>query len=309
MKPAEIEKLARYYITGTAKGTTNPRLQDILIRLMSDLFKAIDDLDISEDEIWAAIDFLEETGKNGELKLLVAGLGLDRFMDVHLEEVESRYGIAGGTPRTIEGPLYVYGAPVSKGYARLDDDTENGAMPFFMEGVVRHVNGEPIPGACVEVWHANSKGNYSHFDPEQSEYNLRRTIIADENGRYCFRSVMPGGYGVPSGGMTQRMLDMLGRHGQRPPHIHFFVHADGYRKLTTQINIEGSRYTFDDYAFADRIGLVPKLKKLTDNAKCSQFELDNGCCHIEFDFRLHPEVPGAPPSEVERRRAKDSLMK
>ena len=37
--------------------------------------------------------------------------------------------------------------------------------------------------------------------------------------------------------------------------------APGYRKLTTQINIEGDPYLWDDFAFATREGLVPEVKK------------------------------------------------
>lgn len=59
--------------------------------------------------------------------------------------------------------------------------------------------------------------------------------------------------------MTEKLLDQLGRHGHRPAHIHFFVPVPGHRKLTTQINIEGDPYLWDDFAFATREGLVPEL--------------------------------------------------
>lgn len=307
MKHKDMEQLAHHYICAKGGAKANPRVSAVLERLVADLFKAIDDLDLTEDEIWAGIDFLEGAGKNGELKLMVAGLGLDRFMDIRLEESEARYGIGGGTPRTIEGPLYVHGAPVCEGFARLDDDPAEGAEVLIMEGTVRTINGEPLPGAVVEVWHANGNGDYSYFDESQSEYNLRRTIIADDNGHYCFRSVCPAGYGVPADGSCQKMLDKLDRHGQRPPHIHFFVHAADHRKLTTQINLEGSKYTYDDYAFADKLALTPRLRQISDEEMIKNFELDGPFKYIEFDFRLHPEVPGAPPSEVERRRARDYL--
>ncbi len=69
-----------------------------------------------------------------------------------------------------------------------------------MRGTVTDVNSTPLPRAVVEVWHANTKGNYSYFDQNQSDFNLRRTIITDERGRYEFRSILPAGYGVPQGG-------------------------------------------------------------------------------------------------------------
>jgi catechol 1,2-dioxygenase len=60
-----------------------------------------------------------------------------------------------------------------KGEARLDDGTDDGEV-LFMEGQVRDLSGKPIAGAVVDVWHANTMGNYSHFDPTQATYNLRR---------------------------------------------------------------------------------------------------------------------------------------
>ena len=68
-------------------------------------------------------------------------------------------------------------------------------------GVVHDAQGRPLPGAKVEVWHCDTRGFYSHFDPtgQQAPFNMRRTIYADENGRYKFQSILPSGYGVPPG--------------------------------------------------------------------------------------------------------------
>ena len=75
--------------------------------------------------------------------------------------------------------------------------------------------------------------------------------MTDAEGRYRFRSIMPSGYGCPPDGPTQKLLDLLGRHGQRPAHIHFFVSAHRLpRTLTTQINIQGDKYIYEDFAFA-----------------------------------------------------------
>ncbi len=55
----------------------------------------------------------------------------------------------------------------------------------------------------------------------------------------------------PPDGTTQALLNKLGRHGNRPSHVHYFISAPGYRKLTTQFNIEGDQYLWDDFAFRD----------------------------------------------------------
>jgi catechol 1,2-dioxygenase len=123
------------------------------------------------------------------------------------------------------------------------------------------------------MWHANLMGFYSFFDPTNSQpaNNHRRTIITDEQGRYQVRTIIPNGYSVPPNGSTDVLLKSLGRHGNRPAHIHYFVTADGYRKLTTQINIEGDPYVWDDFAFATREELLPPIIRL--NAKVINFNL------------------------------------
>lgn len=304
MTHQEIEQLAKEFIIDAAKTEANPRVQEIVYRLVSDLFKAIEDLDMTATEVWKGVEFLQDAGRNMEMGLISPGIGLDRFLDVRFDEAEAKLGITGGTPRTIEGPLYVAGAPVEKGFARLDDGTESDeARPLLMQGTVYDADGNPVPNSTVEVWHANLLGNYSFFDKSQSDFNLRRTIITDENGRYQFQSIVPAGYGVPPGGSTEKLMTALGRHGRRPAHIHFFVTAEGHRKLTTQINIDGDEYLWDDFAFASREGLVPEVKEVTDPAEIEKRGFNKPFASIDFDFHLNREVENAPETDIDRRRA------
>ena len=203
------------------------------------------------------LEYLTDAGQANELGLLAAGLGLEHFLDLRADEIDLEAGITGGTPRTIEGPLYVAGAPESVGFARMDDGSESNQIDtLIIEGTVTDTEGNLIENAKVEIWHANSLGNYSFFDKAQSDFNLRRTIFADDKGKYVALTTMPVGYGCPPEGTTQALLNKLGRHGNRPSHVHYFVSAAGFRKLTTQFNIEGDQYLWDDFAFATRDGLV-----------------------------------------------------
>ena len=280
----------------------NPRIAAIVHRMVRDLFYMIEDLDVQPEEFWSGLNFLAEAGRSGELGLIAPGLGFDHFLDLRMDEAEANAGIAGGTPRTIEGPLYVAGAPVAQGEARLDDGTDDGEV-LLMEGQVRDASGKPLQNAVVEVWHANSLGNYSYFDPTQSAFNLRRSIVTDSEGRYRFRSIMPVGYSVPPDGTTNRLLKQLDRHGTRPAHIHFFVSAPGHRKLTTQINIDGDPYLWEDFAFATREGLVPPVTRIDDRTAMQAAGTDKPFAMIRFDFTLHAENTNAPQAEVARQRA------
>ncbi len=282
----------------------NPRTKKIVHRILSDLFKTIEDLDITSDEYWAGIAYLNKLGERGEAGLLSPGLGLDRYFDMRMDAQDAALGVENGTPRTIEGPLYVAGAPVEKGFARLDDGTDKAGHTLVMHGTIYGANGNPMPNATVEVWHANTKGFYSHFDPtgEQQPFNMRRTILTDAQGQYKFQSIVPVGYGCPPDGPTQGLLNQLGRHGNRPAHIHFFVTAEGHRKLTTQINIDGDPLVFDDFAYATREGLVPPLVERADAASIQANGLNGPFAEIVFDMRLSALVQGVDNQIVDRPR-------
>ncbi|MBB2926569.1 catechol 1,2-dioxygenase [Paraburkholderia silvatlantica] len=284
-------------------GNGNARFQQIVYRLLGDLFKAIDDLDITPDEVWAGVNYLNKLGQDGEAALLAAGLGLEKYLDIRMDAADKAVGLEGGTPRTIEGPLYVAGAPVRESVSRIDINADADAGPLVIHGTVTDLDGKPLAGAVVECWHANSKGFYSHFDPTgaQDDFNLRGAVKTGADGKYEFRTLMPVGYGCPPQGSTQRLLDGLGRHGNRPAHVHFFVTADNSRKLTTQFNIEGDPLIWDDFAYATREELIPPVVEKTGGTalglKADTYK------DIEFNFTLTPLVQGKDNQLVHRLRA------
>lgn len=282
----------------------NPRMKQIVHRVVSDLFKAIDDLDITPDEYWTGVAWLNDLGAAGQAGLISPGLGLDHFLDERLDAIDAALGIDNPTPRTIEGPLYVAGAPESTGFARMDDGSDTEGHTLILHGTVYDAAGKPLPGAKVEVWHCDTRGFYSHFDPtgKQGPFNMRRTVIADQNGQYRLQTIVPSGYGVPPGSPTEKLLTALGRHGLRPAHIHYFISADGHRKLTTQINIEGDPLINDDFAYATREGLVPHVVEKTDEASIHAAGLNGPFADITFDIRLTALIDGVDNQINEQRR-------
>ncbi len=287
---------------GLDTGSGDARLKIILRDLLAGLFATIERHDMTPNEFWSAVSYLTRLGQANESGLLVAGLGVEHFLDILMDEKEKAAGLAGGTPRTIEGPLWLADAPLEKGEARLDQDPDEGEV-ILMDGQVRDAEGRPVPGAIVDVWHANSKGGYSFFDPSQSKWNLRRRIETDGEGRYRFRSIMPAGYGCPPDGPTQELLNHIGRHGQRPAHIHFFVEAAGFRRLTTQINIAGDRYLHEDFAFATRDELIVAAERHADPAEAGARGLNAPFSTLTFDFALYREAAHLPDAVVVRAHA------
>ena len=264
----------------------NERVRKITARIVSDLFRTIDEMDVSADEFWAAADWLGRLGASGQVGLITAGLGFDRLLDIRADEADRRAGRSSdGTPRAIEGPLYIEGAPLSKYETRLDEGEPEGEV-LVMEGRVLDEQGKPVANAMVDVWHANEKGRYSHFDPDQKPYALRRRIETDAEGRYRFRSFLPPGYAIPPNSPTSELFQALGRHGNRPAHIHFLVAAPGQRLLTTQVNIPGDTFIDDDFAFATRDGLVVTLEPGTSPAGYESLGVKAPFTRVRFDFKL-----------------------
>ncbi len=265
--------------SGLNESGGDARLKAIVRDVLEATMKIIEKHDIDESEFWQALRFLQDGAD--EYGLIAPGVGIEHFIDLHMDAKDAEAGLAGGTPRTIEGPLYVAGAPIVDGDLSKTNDVNLTTDPddtetLTMSGRITGPDGEPVKGAVLHVWHANSKGFYSHFDPtgEQSPFNNRRRIKLGADGRYAFRSKMPRGYSCPPGGATDRLMAALGRHGDRPAHVHFFIEAPGYRTLTTQINFGDDPHAHDDFAFGTREGLLPIPNRDGDTAD------------IEFDFRL-----------------------
>jgi catechol 1,2-dioxygenase len=262
------------------------RVRAITARIVGDLFRTIEDFDVQPDEFWNAVKWLTRLGQADMIGLITAGLGFDRLLDIRLDEADQAAARAAGTPRAIEGPLYVPGAPLSENEVRLDAGNEDKGAPLVMEGQILDTEGKPVPHALVDVWHCNEFGRYSHFDPSQPDYNLRRRIQADATGHYRFRSFLPPGYAIPPASPVAELFELLGRHGNRPAHIHFLVSGEGKRALTTQVNIPGDTYIDDDFAFATRDGLVVQLQQVQSPAGYESLGLTGPFTRVQFDFRL-----------------------
>jgi protocatechuate 3,4-dioxygenase beta subunit len=102
--------------------------------------------------------------------------------------------------------------------------------PMVLRGRVLDGAGRPVPGALVEVWHANCHGKYDHpadkFDaPLDPAFKGFGRALSDAQGQWQFLSIKPQGY--PNPGYDNWI---------RPPHVHFSVYAAGVmHRLITQM--------------------------------------------------------------------------
>ena len=121
------------------------------------------------------------------------------------------------TPRDALGPFYKSNAPLQ---TELCASSSGGGQKLTVTGrVVGLPDCAPLAGALVEVWQADARGDYSQVGakPDDAGCLLRASLKTDAEGRYTFRTVLPGEY--PG----------------RPRHIHYRVSAKGYATLVTQL--------------------------------------------------------------------------
>ena len=105
----------------------NERLKRIAHRVVTDLCRTFEEFDVTPTEFWTAVSYVTRLGQANEVGLLVPGLGIETFLDLVMDEKERRAGLQGGTPRTIEGPLYITDAPLSGSWSSRVSPFESGA--------------------------------------------------------------------------------------------------------------------------------------------------------------------------------------
>lgn len=113
----------------------------------------------------------------------------------------------GPTRSATEGPFYSENPPEKRDF-RSDVD----GPPVTLIGYVLSADCQPVPGAIVDLWHANHKGQY-----DNQGFKLRGYQKTDAQGRYYFETIRPAEY------------------AGRTPHYHVKITLPAGRTLTTQL--------------------------------------------------------------------------
>ncbi|MFI9820488.1 catechol 1,2-dioxygenase [Streptomyces sp. NPDC052013] len=221
--------------------------------LVTELLTAAYDIIRRHKVTYAEYDVLKswliQVGEDGEWPLF-----LDVWLEHVVEEVanENREGSKG----TIEGPYYVPDSPVLSAEATLPMREGEKGTPLLFQGQVTSVDGTPLAGAKVEIWHADSDGLYSQFAPNLPEWNLRGTVVADDTGHFRIHTIEPAPYQIPTDGSCGKLIAAAGWHAWRPAHLHLKVSAPGHRLITTQLYFKGGTHVSDDIASAVKPELI-----------------------------------------------------
>lgn len=258
---------------------SDPRLAEVMACLVKHLHAFAKEIHLTQGEWEKGIEFLTKTGQicSGERQefiLLSDVLGFSMLVDA----INNRRP-AGATENTVFGPFHVEDAPIR---AMGDNISLDGkGEPCLFEGKVIDLHGNPIAGACVDVWSDNADGFYDVQQPGiQPRWNNRGRFFTGQDGAYAFRGIKPTSYPIPDDGPVGKMLAALGRHPYRPAHMHFLVTAPGHQRLVTHTFVGDDAYLESDAVFGVKQTLIAPFERL---------EGADTPWRSPFDFVLTPE--------------------
>ena len=260
---AALEQAAREHdlidrVVASFAGCANPRLRQVMQALTRHLHAFIRDVRLTEEEWNTAIRFLTDAGhitddKRQEFILLSDVLGASmQTIGVNNEAYKN------ATEATVFGPFFVEDAPEIPRGGDIAGDAPG--TPCWVEGTVTDTEGNPVPGARIEVWEADEDGFY---DVQYGDGRVagRAHLFADEDGSYSFWGLTPTPYPIPHDGPVGKMLAAVGRSPVRASHLHFMVTAPGYRTLVTHIFVEDDpQLDIGDSVFGVKQSLIKRFE-------------------------------------------------
>jgi catechol 1,2-dioxygenase len=215
--------------------TTDPRLREIMVSLVTHLHAFVRDVRLTEAEFREAAAILNEMGKlssdtHNETMLMAGSLGVSSLVCL----LNNGDNGNSETSQSLLGPFWRLNSPrVPNGGTIIRSDTPGD--PLLVTARVTDRQDRPITGAEVDIWHASPVGFYENQDPEQAEMNLRGKFTTDENGRFWLKTVKMVGYPLPTDGVVGRLLAAQNRHPYRPAHLHALIAKPGYKVLISQV--------------------------------------------------------------------------
>ena len=278
-------------VTASLGPGTDPRLRKMLTALVRHLHEFAKEVQLTDREWEAGIEFLTATGQKcddlrQEFILLSDVLGLSMLV-----ETINHRAVRDATEQTVLGPFHVVASPERTLGASID--LAGAGIPCLVAGSVRDTGGRPVPGATVDVWQADADGFYDVQKPDEiPERNLRGLFRTDADGDFWFRTIVPRYYPIPVDGPVGDLLRATGRHPNRPAHIHFIVEAPGFDTVTTHIFDAQDPYLDSDAVFGVKESLIRTFAKVDDEARAAKFEMPNPFHEVRFDCVLKPESGG-----------------
>ena len=297
MAQLEANDLAQAVIDRMAD-SPNLRFKQVMAALVKHAHAFVQEVELTPEEWMAGIQFLTATGKKCDEKrqefiLLSDTLGISMLV-VAVEQMKGARavqalvaaGAARPTEATVQGPFYWEGSPELALGSDIGHDVAG--EPAYYSGRVTDTSGKPIADCCVDVWSGDGNGVYDMQMGEDAGMRLRARFRTDAQGQYRFWSIKPTFYPVPDDGPVGDMLRGMGRHPNRPGHIHMMVYAPGYQRLTTHLFVSDSPYLDSDAVFGVRNSLIVDYAKHPAGTAPDGRAMDKPFHTAGYDFKLVP---------------------
>jgi hydroxyquinol 1,2-dioxygenase len=292
MAQLEVTDFAQAVIDRMAE-CKDARFKQVMSALVKHAHAFMREVDLTPEEWIAGIQFLTETGKKCDEKrqefiLLSDTLGISMLV-VALDQARGARALADKpgekpTEATVQGPFFWPGAPKKE----LGEDIGEGfGEPTLYHGRVTDTFGKPVANCIMDVWSGDEGGLYDM--QKGDEMSLRAQFRTDKEGNYRFWSIKPTYYPVPGDGPVGRMLDKMGRHLNRPGHMHMMLEAPGHQKLVTHIFVKDSPYLDSDAVFGVRNSLVVDFPKHPPGKAPDGRAMSKPFYTAKYDFRLVPK--------------------
>jgi hydroxyquinol 1,2-dioxygenase len=190
------------------------------------------------------------------------------------------------TPATVLGPFHIEGSPEFGFGGDMSDGVAG--TPLVLHGTVRDLAGNPVGGAVLDVWQADTEGAYESQVPDIDEARLRAKYTTREDGSYCIRTIAPKGYTIPMDGPVGELIGQTEISHFRPAHVHFLINVPGYEPLITHLFQEGAEYLDSDVVFGTKQELVVAFEPRDPGPTPDGSSIDKPWLDASYDFVLQP---------------------
>jgi hydroxyquinol 1,2-dioxygenase len=194
---------------------------------------------------------------------------------------------SGASEQTVLGPFYWKGAPKLPMESDLAIDLLG--EPCFHSESLLDINGNSIKDASLDIWSGDGDGNYD-MQLNSTTMRTRGLLTTGTDGRHSFRSIKPFYYPVPTDVPVGTMLEAIGRHPNRPGHMHFILSAPGCKILVTHLFPSDSFYLDSDAVFGVKESLIVDFHRWDTSIAPKGEKIDTPFWTCEYNFHLAPET-------------------
>ena len=273
-------------VVAAMAGAGDPRFKEIMTSLVKHLHAFIREVNLTESEWLAGIQFLTAVGQKCDEKRQEFILLSDTLGATTMKDIVNNRKPPGVTEYTILGPFYRLDAPELPLLGNMAGDIPG--EPAILRGRVLAPDGAPIPNARLDIWQSDAEGFYDLQMADMEGTALRGVFHTDSEGRYIIRTIKPSFYPIPDDGPVGGMLKAMKRHPYRPAHIHFIISADGYQPVTTELFVDDDPYLDSDAVFGVRESLVVPFVRNDSEEEARQFNVSVPFFTVDYDFVLEP---------------------